>query len=245
MDDEDRGTHVAIMLGAPEAARGWKQRLTQALAEYLVWLEAPDPGGAQMVSLGSHRTFFGHAWLLDRDEAAARYPDSPWLEHRSACPFLRELEPIGFVEWYEFDEGDRWSWLLPLIREGKGLIATRDGSHARAAVCTRRFPIATNLGKFGFEDGDVLLTREFDALADYRRCSANAIRRALEDHCFELAVGGPESTCHNVFRSYPPLRTSNGELIEDEREILRRLADLQVELWIYDFELAADRALFP
>jgi hypothetical protein len=48
-----------------------------------------------------------------------------------------------------------------------------------------------------------------------------------------------------VFRSYPPLRTSSGELIEDEREILRRLADLQVELWVYDFELAADRALFP
>lgn len=162
---------------------------------------------------------YGLAWLYGVESASKHPPAETFLGYRSLCPFLCELAPVGFVEWVEFSEFQRASWLLPLIKVGKGLLVEISQRTLRPCVIERVFSL-DNLGsKFGFEDGDVLLTRSMDDLQGYRARTAEAIEKTLAEHGLDLHVYGPEWTSHNISGLALPLRTRQGETIEEEGKI--------------------------
>jgi hypothetical protein len=233
---------VAAVLDAPAAAATWRERLLAALAEWPVTL-APAGDDGFFVEVDTQRSLYGQAWLLDRDELAARHPGCALLDWTPMCPFLAGLAVVGYVTWLELDPWQRSSWVVPLVKLGKGALAPAEGGPVRPAIVEREFDLGGNLGKFGFDDGDVLLTRDMEALGDYRGACWRVIQAALAARGLELHVYGPETTCHNVFRVGSPLRVG-GRTIDDEAAIRRALHGVDVRLWVYDLELARDVALF-
>lgn len=245
METRSRGTHLAVMCSANENAAGFADSIVAEFANWGITFGEPDEEGARLVLVDADQHLYGMAWLYDVKSASKHPPAETFLGYRSLCPFLCELAPTGFIEWVEFSEFQRASWLLPLIKVGKGLLVELSRRTLRPCVTERVFSL-DNLGsKFGFEDGDVLLTRSMDDLQGYRARTADAIEKTLAEHGLDLHVYGPEWTSHNIFRVGSPLRTKQGETIEEEGKITRRLAAVKAKIWTYDLGLARDPALFP
>lgn len=233
-------THLAALLGDPLATESWRERVTAALPSMGIEL-VPSDGDGWWIEIGS---VYGEAWLLDRDALALRHPGSPLLGYTSDCPFLADLELVGYVEWLEHDPNHRPAWLRALRELGMAAVARSSGGVVRSSVVERELELADNLGKFGFDDGDMLLTREVDQLRDYRRAMRAVIANALAQHGLDAQVDGPQVTCHNVFRLYPPLQLGDRS-IALEHEIRRALGGVTARLWVYDDTLASDESLFP
>lgn len=245
MQSPARGTHLAVLCAAPGQYRDWTAAIVAELAEWGITLGKPDEDGARLAFVDREQHLYGLAWVYDAQAAARHSPAETFLGYRSVCPFLCELEPVGFVEWQEFSEPHRAAWLLPLIKIGKGLLVEIASRTLRPCVRERAFSLDHLASKFGFEDGDVLLTRDLDELQGYRARTAEAIEKTLAEHGLDLHVYGPETTSHNVFRIGSPLRLRSGEIIDDEAQIRRRLAAVSAKIWTYDLTLARDPALFP
>ncbi len=245
MDTRTRGTHLAVICSTGESTEDFAEAIVTEFANWGVTFGKPDEDGSRLVFVDADKHMYGLAWLYGLQAASKHPPAETFLGYRPLCPFLCELAPIGFVEWVEFSEFQRASWLLPLIKVGKGLLVELSQRILRPCVTERVFSL-DNLGsKFGFEDGDVLLTRSMDDLQGYRARTAEFIERTLADHGLDLHVYGPEWTSHNIFRIGSPLRTRQGETIEDVETITRRIAPIKAKIWTYDLGLARDPALFP
>lgn len=213
------------------------------------WGYRLDPFGDDEVFVlaGASRYHCAVGELLDPDEARARHAGAPFLEWRSPCPFLGDLAVVGYFEWRLLDDDPQTQrdLLIPLIKEGKGLIAPlRDDAPPRPAVVEQALPVSDTLSKWGFDDGAIFLTRG-DDLRDYRGETCSAIRRALEAHGIEAGVGGPETTCHNMCQLYSPVLI-NGKTLTVEEDYLaidEALARIEVKLWVYDFSILEDERL--
>jgi hypothetical protein len=176
------------------------------------------------------------------------YADRPWHHAVHPCPFVAPL--AGYLQW------DSWSHAEELIDAsiphalfcvGRGVTARVEEGRAVEAITLQRWPLDSALGKFGFDDGDALLTHDD---GPYRAHVLEAIHRALGAAGFEAYLSWM-TTCHNPARFcyvqpggsgplYPALwdvRGAEPRLVAPDRV----LAGISAEVWLLDFGPTRDR----
>lgn len=189
---------------------------------------------------------FGH--VLDGDSFSnIRYElvgpeeleDRPWHVAEHACPFAGEL--VGYVLWsypdsvYSFEIE---TFALALLKEGRGVTARLDDDRFFEAVKLRRLDLLSIVGKYGFDDGADLLTREE---GPYSRYVLEEVHAAIAAAGCSAAHLSWADTCHNPLRwssflpegserSSPALWGPDGRLCDPYEALKGR----QVELWAYD-----------
>lgn len=170
----------------------------------------------------------GWEWLTI-EETRERFAGSPWLDVHSACPWVGPTLGYVLVEYLYGDPEDWTDVLWPLIKEGRGVVASTVTGEFHTAVTRQRRPLYHVLGKYGLDDGAMLLERDW---GPYQEGVAVELRRAVTAAGW---VGHPPfgwmSTCHNSWRWNDPHLGSGAE-----REVIERLGDVEVDLWLYDFD---------
>jgi hypothetical protein len=233
--------YVATILGEEGPQASWPEGFLARLSE---WGIALDPLGNDRWMISTFQgSAYGAAALFGLEAGRARYQSAAWASLRSACPFLEDLSTLGFLEWEEWDAVPeaREEWLTALVKEGKGLIARPGSGRYRSAVVELRRSASGLRSKYGFEDGDIFLTRD-GGRRGYRAALCRQIEQMLAAHGLYTQVGGPEVSCHNLFRSYGGFYrdADRAAPIEDEAKISRRLSAIPLELWGYDFTIGDD-----
>ncbi|MBL8620497.1 MAG: hypothetical protein JNK64_04310 [Myxococcales bacterium] len=222
----------AIMAAPVDDLRAW---VSDKLAPYGYALG----DGGEVIERG--REFNGLRYRVDGpDVHAAR----PWHVARSRCPFVGPLAGYVTIEpvWETLVEHRELR--LGLLREGRGVIARLDDDRALAAVALRRFDVRWQLGKYGFEDGDCLLTRDGDM--PYAADVGDRVDAAIRAAGFDVETTWTP-TCHN------PLRVRDEQLVHDGpllplvwrdgvRVEVAALHGVEVEIWAYDFDVLDDEA---
>lgn len=193
--------------------------------------------GGEVIERG--REFNGLRYRVDGPEA---YAARPWHVARSRCPFVGPLAGYVTIEPVWETVAEHRELRLGLLREGRGVIARLDDDRALAAVALRRFDVGAGLGKYGFEDGDCLLTRDEDT--PYADDVLDRVHAAARAAGFD-AMAGWMSTCHNPVRAHaievlpggPLHRTAwrAGERVDPDE-----LRGVEVEIWAYDFAALDD-----
>lgn len=220
----------AIMAAPVDDLRTW---VTAALAPYGYAL-----GDAGEVIERRHGTS-GLRYRVDGPDA---YAARPWHVARSPCPFVGPLAGYVTIEpvWETF--ADHRELKLGFLREGRGVLARLDDDRALAAVALRRFDLGWQLGKYGFEDGDCLLTRDGDT--PYATDVVDRVDAAIRAAGFDVETSW-SPTCHN------PLRVRDEQLVRDwpllpqvwrdgARVDPSALDGVEVEIWAYDFAALDD-----
>jgi hypothetical protein len=235
------GTYVAVVLGEEAQRASWPEGFLGRLGEWGIRLEPLDEERWMVSSYQCPA--FGAVEFIDAEDGRARYSGELWASLPSPCPFLDDLSVVGFIEWetWDGDPGARQDWLIPLVKEGKGFIAKPGAGRYRSAVIEVRAHASGLLSKYGFDDGDNALTRE-EGRKGYRGAVCREMERTLAASGIYTHVGGPEVTCHNLFRCYGGvyLDEANTIPIEDEDEIYSRLAGITLQYWGYDFTIGDD-----
>ncbi|MDC3955283.1 hypothetical protein [Polyangium jinanense] len=233
---------MAVLLGDEAQRASWPESFLSRLREWGIRL-VPLAEGRFMLSTFSNSTY-GAVEFLGPEAGGARFSGEIWATMPSPCPFLDDLAILGFVAWeeWESDPAARQEWLIPLVKEGKGFIAEPGTGRYRSAVIELRASATGLLSKYGFEDGDIFLTRDENGRKGYRGALCRDMERTLAAHGLHTYVGGPEVTCHNLCRSYHGFFLDAARTIplEDEDEIYRRLSDITVQFWGYDFTIEDD-----
>ena len=174
------------------------------------------------------------------------YEGRPWHHAVHPCPFVGPL--VGYLRWETWE--DMWfnsDFPRALFRAGRGTTARIEDGCTADAIALRHFSLSCVFGKWSFDDGDALLTRDDGAYQDY---VIETVRHAIQAAGLTAHVGWM-STCHNPLRlgwfqaagsegMVPALWNAKGEaprLVDPDSA----LADLSVALWTYDFERLRDR----
>lgn len=235
------GTYVAVVFGEEAQRATWPESLLIQLREWAIKLEPLPNEKWNMVSTSDHVALAG-AQFFDAEAGRARYAGEVWVSKRPPCPFLDDLSIVGFVEWdsWSDDPEARRDWLVALVKEGKGFIADPGTGRYRNAVIEASYSATGLLSKWGFDDGDSALTRD-DGLKNYRSAVCHEMEKTLADHGLFTDVGGPQYTCHNLFRSYGGFFLDADRTIPlEEDKIHKRLAGITFQFWSYDFTIGDD-----
>lgn len=234
-------TYVAVLLGDEAQRASWPESFLDRLRAWGIELD-PLGEGRFLLSTFSNCAY-GAVELLGPEAGRARHSGEAWATMPSPCPFLEDLSILGFVAWeeWESDPEARKEWLTPLVKEGNGFIVEPDTGRYRSAVVELHATATGLLSKYGFDDGDIFLTRD-DGRRGYRGALCRRMERTLAAHGIHTYVGGPEVTCHNLCLSYGGFYLDEARTIplEDEDEIYRRLSDITLEFWGYDFTIGDD-----
>ncbi|MCA9694084.1 MAG: hypothetical protein KC636_31140 [Myxococcales bacterium] len=240
------------LLAEVRIAGDWQQALRARFADYGVTLT--DNG-----LIADKVEVFGAYELLDVEEARARYGAARWMQAPSPpCPFL---EPVAGYLRFSFDlirdyeaHPIRHEAALCLVREARGRIVRLPDDRWCEAVVERPLHLGGLVSKFGFEDGDALLTR---APGPYARYVVAAVERALADAGLAAWVGWRDGTCHNpvrlatiehggqqVFALWPADRRDRDPWEQPDAAPIAdpeaRLAGLTAPLWAFEFAALGD-----
>jgi hypothetical protein len=215
-------SYVAIILDQPAMGPEWKSWLTYALALRGVLL-----GTDGTIMEGD--TLIGFFRFLEPDECEAVLRAANVEVRARECPWAGPIRgALGWESAGSVEELLR-SFLPLLIRLARGpLVRTEDGAHYEP-LRRMAFSLSNLTGKFGFEDGEALLSDSSDYL-EYARHEAQA---ALARAGFEAHVSVVETT-HNPLRIWGPM-TRNGKEVPET--VLR---DLSMTLWAYDWSCLRD-----
>jgi hypothetical protein len=166
-------------------------------------------------------------------QARERFPGAPWLDVDSACPFVGPT--LGYLMIDDLHGlGEGWGNVLfpPLVKEGRGVLASTRSGAVHAAVTRQRHRLADAVGKLELDDGDVLLDRRW---GPYQRAVGEEFTRALAAAGWDgLSPIGWMPTAHNPWRWNPSVAG-----FASEREVLTRFGHLEVDLWLYDLDTEA------
>jgi len=175
------------------------------------------------------------------------------------CPFVGprlayaafEVSPLS-------DAPDRHELFCALVKEGRDAIVHRPSRRRWSAVRRAQQPLDRCTGKWSFDDGAELLTREE---GPYARAMCRAFTAACETAGYDAFVGWM-STCHNPMRfslywdaatqkHHPALLLltwKEGNPYLSDREVDNLLSGLTMDVWLYDFtvlnEVVNDRDLW-
>jgi hypothetical protein len=175
-------------------------------------------------------------WLSPA-QARAEFAGAAWLDVRSGCPFVGST--LGYLQ-VEPAWGASEDWLDFLVgplKEGRGIVAAPTTGQVHQAVVLRRCPLSQVVGKYALDDGGELLDRDLDP---YRSAVIAEIEQAVAATGWDgwIPVGWVSSH-HNTLRWYPDPDIPLQRWREAEMELTHRFGDVEVELWLYDFDAAA------
>lgn len=174
------------------------------------------------------------------------YERRPWHHAVHPCPFVLPL--VGYLRWEAWEDMYSGSdFPLALFHAGRGTTARIEDGRTVDAIALRSFPMSCVFGKWSFEDGDALLTRDDGAYQDY---VIETVQHAMRAAGLAAHVGWM-ITCHNPLRlswaqpagskeMVPALWNVQGEaprLVDPDRA----LDALSVDLWTYDFGRLRDQ----
>lgn len=217
---------VSVVLDQPGMGPEWKSWLTFELALRGVTLSTEG-------ELVQDEMMFGAFRFLDLDETAEM------LHHANAntkvldCPWAGRIR--GALGWIRMDVDTVFlkAFLPTLARRCRGPFIQTDEKIQRDPLRLMEFSLKNLMSKYGFDDGEALLSREPDYL-DYARREAES---ALTRSGIKASVGSTE-THHNPLRIWGPLLRSDGW--EEAREW--ELDNLSMTIWAYDNACLADVA---
>lgn len=177
--------------------------------------------------------FVGWARLLDPGEAEAAFGGAPWFSLADRGAFRGR--PVGFCNWEHYGEGVAPFDQLAVL-DLRGTIGRLDSGEAREPIVEKRYRLDGLLSKFGFDDGDALLTLPG---GDYDQAMARRIEAALAAAGYPAALGvgiSREVTAHNpvVLAGGLLRRAADGAELPATPEILERI---EVELLAFDLDL--------
>ncbi|MDR0965830.1 MAG: hypothetical protein LBM75_04920 [Myxococcales bacterium] len=193
---------MAICAGHLPPDRELDAHLRAALATFGVQLERIDAHSSDTRLLHGELPI-GRGRLLSPDEACGLFGiDAPFLAWRSPCPFVGNV--TAYFVWEHFvardlpeQRGAFTDLIKGLFSTGLSFIARLDtGSLVELAV-ERALPLADLTDRWGFGDGDLLLTRAADT--PYARAARQAAEAALTALGFRAEVEWVP-TSHNPLR---------------------------------------------
>ncbi len=217
---------------------------TSALARYGFAL------GADGTIVERTRDWTGEVGLRWRIEPPATFASRPWHAPTHACPFLAPLSAYVVIEPVWEDLSEYPELRLGLVRSCRGVVARLDDDRARQAVALLPFDLGRGVRKYGFDDGDAMLTRE--EATPYARDVLARVEAAARGAGLIVMISWM-STCHNPVRlmaiqlsGEKTLRPTVWRQDGGERPIDERALDgHEVEIWAYDFDpLFADAAFW-
>lgn len=145
----------------------------------------------------------GRASLLSKAAARERFPGKRFLDWQSPCPFVGQV--MGYLVWDHFiapdPAGQRGAFtdlLKGLLATGRSFIARLDSGDMIELAVQRELPLGDLTNRWGFGDGELLLTR---AESPYAR----AVCQAAED---AIRAQGLKAEVEWVPTSHNPLRLS-------------------------------------
>lgn len=138
----------------------------------------------------------------------------------------------GYFHWTHTVEERAAERLVPaMLAISRSVIARADNGEFRAVVRQIEFPLTDLLGKFGFRDGDALLSRD----DDYMAYVVGAMEAAVEAAGYAAHIGRYDGI-HNPIRIAGDLE-QNGEAIADPSAALDGHS---VKIWALDLEIGND-----
>ncbi|HET9624260.1 MAG TPA: hypothetical protein VFP84_22960 [Kofleriaceae bacterium] len=139
----------------------------------------------------------------------------------------------GYFQWtHTVDESAAERLVPAMLAISRSVIARTDNGEFRAVVRQIEFPLTDLLGKFGFHDGDALLSRDDDYLAYV----VGAVEAAVEAAGYAAHIGRYDGI-HNPIRLAGDLEQS-GKVIDDPSTALEGHS---VKIWALDLEIVNDR----
>jgi hypothetical protein len=171
--------------------------------------------------------------LLELEEAKASFQSTSWFTLTTAevCLWLGSI--VGFFNWtHAPDQSLAEEHLLPkLVSLGCPVIARTDNNHFKQAIRRMEFDLTNLLSKYGFEDGDALLSRDEDYLLYVHQEINQRLEKAgLNGHVTIL------ETAHNPLMLSEDL-LQNGKKVSNERGTLSKLL---IDIWAYDWSILRD-----
>lgn len=207
----------------------WEGLFRQRLAEWGVGLGEDGVFSYNSSGLGSYE-------FIPMGRARQIFAGAPWLDAHCGCPFVGPA--LGFFAWQfwitgeldwwsEFHGEDNKSISIPILKEGRGVIAHAPSGRFGQAVHLRRLSLSWAIGKYALDDGAELLARDEPG---YVRWVCDEVSRCLRHVGQDEGLVGWHPTHHN------PLQWA------DEEAEVRALSEeeasrLRVDLWLYDFAL--------
>ena len=173
---------MALCSGKHPAEGALGERLRAELAVSGVLFE-PAEGSTLRIVHGE--LTIGRACFLTPAAARERFGDSaPFLAWKPACPFLGDV--VGYLAWDQFvmpDPPERRGAFTDLVRgliaAGASFICRLDTARIVELSVERALPLDELTDRWGFGDGDLLLTRADSAYARDACRSAEAAIAAL------------------------------------------------------------------
>ena len=145
----------------------------------------------------------GRACLLTPDQARARFGKAPFLDWTSPCPFVGKA--VGYLVWDHFisqdpprQRGAFTDLIKGVLAAGQSFIARLDTGDIAELAVERRLPLSDLTNRWGFDDGERLLTR---GESPYARAACRTAEEAL-------AALGLKAEVEWVPTSHNPLRLS-------------------------------------
>jgi hypothetical protein len=180
--------------------------------------------------------FIGWAHMLDPAEAEAAFGGAPWFSLADRGAFRGR--PVGFLNWEHYGEGVAPFDQLAVF-DLRGTVGRIDSGEAREPIAWKRYRLDALLSRFGFDDGDALLTLPG---GDYEEAMARRIEAALAEAGYPAALGvgiSREVTAHNpvVLAGGLLRRASDWTEVPATADILARI---EVELLAFDLDLLGD-----
>jgi hypothetical protein len=146
--------------------------------------------------------------------------------------------PVAAFVWSQVcDERLARDELVPLLLSAaRGPVIRLDDGRRREPLSLRTFSLDQLLKRYGFDDGEALLSRHDEV---YQREVAHAIERRLAEAGLDGTVGW-FGTCHNPLGLCGDLRR-DGQVVSD---VQATLAPLTVSFWAWDWSILQDNAFW-
>jgi len=212
---------IGSLTQRPEPIEDGREFVRRVFADWTVQLR---DGGL----LEAYQIEASWAWLTV-EETRRKFRDSPWLDVHGGCPFVGP--PMGYLLVEDIcGSHDDWDDVLsPLIKEGRGIVASTVTDEFHISVTRQRLPLDDVLGKSRLDDGAMLLERVW---GPYQAAIFAEFERAL------AAAGWDNDpplhwmpTAHNSWRWDP-----SAAGFDSEQEVMERFGHIEVDLWLYDFD---------
>ena len=213
----------------------WKIRFTEAMSAYGVILYADgnvcyNRDVAPNLVRASYR-------FVEAQDARAQYSDVSQFVAPLECEFVGAVQ--GYFEWEPtFVDENNEGVASAALREAKGRIMRLSDQKVADAVVCKSMPLARSVGKSGFEDGGLLLSRNDPQSDPYNAYVYSQLRYCAEDAGFEAGIYWMQSQ-HNPFR-WGYLKHDGKELLLDDvtgEPSYQLIKGLNANIWVYNLEL--------
>ena len=217
-------TFIATIPKPNNFGNDWQHWFHEELATHKLFLTH----GEQMLYDNDLIGFFR---LIESEEANLLFQQTSWFTRLRECPWLSGI--AGFFNWTHIvdEQATKYHLLPKLVSLGCPIIARTDNMHFKQAVGLVEFDLTHILSKFGFEDGDALLSRDKEYLTYVHKEITQCLEKAgLEGHIAIL------ETAHNPFMLSQDL-LQDGKKVDDEA---LKLATSSVRIWAHDWNILKD-----